>query len=144
MVDTIELSKITSKAQKGIGGVLLSGFAFVVVLLLLLLVSDGKIVLFFVVSAIAGLIAWGIPIWQISFVNSGGIVVSIMSSLGFTLIALIIQFLSISNEVHTRDWAAMEDTIDALSIVIIVFVAITMFLNMMMMKIVTNRPQCQE
>lgn len=87
MMDTIELSKITSKVLKGIGSVILSGFTLVALLLLLLLVSDGEIVLFSVGSIIAGLIAWGIPIWKISYANSGGIVISIISSLGFTGIA---------------------------------------------------------
>lgn len=139
MMDTIELSRITSKVVKGIGSVILSGFTLVALLLLLLLVSDGEIVLFSVGSIIAGLIAWGIPIWQISYANSGGIVISIISSLGFTLISLMIQFLNISNEVHTGDWAAIEDTIDALIVVIILFVFITMFLNVTMTKIVTKR-----
>jgi len=139
LMDTIELSKITSKVVKGIGSVILSGFAIVASLLLLLLVSDGEIVLFSVGSIISGLIAWGIPIWQISYANSGKIAISIISSLGFTLISLMIQFLNIANEVHTGDWAAIEDTIDALIVVIILFVAISMFLNIIMTKIVTNR-----
>ncbi|MBO1265912.1 helix-turn-helix transcriptional regulator [Proteiniclasticum sp. SCR006] len=144
MMDTIELSKITSKVVKGIGSVILSGFALVAILLLLMLVSDGEIVLFSVGSIIAGLIAWGIPIWQISYANSGGIVISIISSLGFTLISLMIQFLNIANEVHTGDWAAIEDTIDALIVVIILFVSITMFLNVTMTKIVTKRHRFQK
>jgi len=144
MMDTIELSKITSKVVKGIGSVILSGFALVALLLLLMLVSDGEIVLFSVGSIIAGLIAWGIPIWQISYANSGGIVISIISSLGFTLISLMIQFLNIANEVHTGDWAAIEDTIDALIVVIILFVSITMFLNITMTKIVTKRHRFQK
>lgn len=144
MMETIELSKITSKVVKGIGSVILSGFALVAILLLLMLVSDGEIVLFSVGSIIAGLIAWGIPIWQISYANSGGIVISIISSLGFTLISLMIQFLNIANEVHTGDWAAIEDTIDALIVVIIVFVSITMFLNITMTKIVTKRHRFQK
>lgn len=144
MMDTIELSKITSKVVKGIGSVILSGFALVALLLLLMLVSDGEIVLFSVGSIIAGLIAWGIPIWQISHANSGGIVISIISSLGFTLISLMIQFLNIANEVHTGDWAAIEDTIDALIVVIILFVSITMFLNITMTRIVTKRHRFQK
>lgn len=144
MMDTIELSKITSKVVKGIGSVILSGFALVALLLLLMLVSDGEIVLFSVGSIIAGLIAWGIPIWQISYANSGGIVISIISSLGFTLISLMIQFLNIANEVHTGDWAAIEDTIDALIVIIILFVSITMFLNVTMTKIVTKRHRFQK
>ncbi|MFH5835020.1 helix-turn-helix domain-containing protein [Proteiniclasticum sp. C24MP] len=144
MMETIELSKITSKVVKGIGSVILSGFALVAILLLLMLVSDGEIVLFSVGSIIAGLIAWGIPIWQISYANSGGIVISIISSLGFTLISLMIQFLNIANEVHTGDWAAIEDTIDALIVVIILFVSITMFLNITMTKIVTKRHRFQK
>lgn len=109
-----------------------------------MLVSDGGIVLFSVGSIIAGLIAWGIPIWQISYANSGGIVISMISSLSFTLISLMIQFVNIANEVHTGDWSAIADTIDALIVVIIVFVAITMFLNFIMTRIATNRSGFQE
>lgn len=139
LVDTIDLSKARSKIAKGIGGIILSGFIIVSLLLLLLLISDGKIVLFSVTSILAGLIVWGIPIWQISFSDSRKTIISTISSLGFALISLMIQFLDIANEVHTGDWAAIEDTIDVLILVVVLFVAITLFLNIIMTKMVVNK-----
>ena len=139
LVDTIDLSKATSKIAKGIGGILLSGFIIVSVLLLLLLISDGKIVLFSVTSILAGLMAWGIPIWQISFSDSRKYFIYTILSFGFTLISLMIQCLDIANEVHTGDWAAIEDTIDVLIVVIVLFVAITLFLNIIMIRMATNK-----
>lgn len=76
--------------------------------------------LFSVGSIIAGLLAWGIPIWRISFVRSRKIVYSTISSFGLALIALMIQFFEIANEVYTGDWAAIEDTIMAMSHLILV------------------------
>lgn len=134
LLDTIKLSESNSKIAKGIGMVILSALTTVAFLLLLLVASEGSIVLFSVGSIIAGLIAWGIPVWQISIGRSMKIVPLVISSLGFSLIALMIQFFQIAIEVYTGDWAAIEDTITALTVVVVLFITITMFLNILMLK----------
>ena len=75
------------------------------ILLLLLLVSEGKIVLLSVGSIIAGLFAWGNP-------NLANLIRKVEKNcffnnfkFRFSLIALMIQFFEIANEVYTGDWA---------------------------------------
>ena len=104
------------------------------ILLLLLLVSEGKIVLLSVGSIIAGLFAWGNP-------NLANLIRKVEKNclfnnfkFRFSLIALMIQFFEIANEVYTGDWAAIEDTIMALTAVVVLFVAVTMFLNLFIIK----------
>lgn len=130
--DTIWLSKTTNKITKAVGGIILSGFAVIAVLLLFLLISDWNIVMYSVGSIITGLIAWGIPIWHISFARTRKVDLPMISSLGFALVSVAIQFYSIANEVHTGDWSAIMDTIDALRIVVVLFSLIAVLLNIIM------------
>lgn len=108
LVDTIQLSKTTSRIVKCSGSIIIWGFISISVVLLLLLISDGKIVLFSVGSLIAGF--------------------------GFALISLAIQFLNIAYKIHMNDWAAVEDTIDALVIIVSIFILGTLGLNIMMIR----------
>lgn len=112
LMDTIQLSKNPNRFAKGIGSIVLSVFVIIAVMVLSVLISDGKIALFSVGSIITGLIAWGIPIWQVTIAQTFKTIIPTISSLGFALLALMIQFLDIANEIHTGDMAAVEDTID--------------------------------
>ncbi|MGN0205290.1 MAG: helix-turn-helix domain-containing protein [Coprococcus sp.] len=134
LVDTIQLSKTTSRIVKCSGSIIIWGFISISVVLLLLLISDGKIILFSVGSLIAGLISWGLPIYQISLARTPRIVTSVLSSFGFALISLAIQFLNIAYKIHMNDWAAVEDTIDVLVIIVFIFILGTLGLNFMMIK----------
>lgn len=127
--DTIALSRTTSPFTRLIGGVVLAGFAAASVILLRILISGGSIVVFSVGSLLAGLIAWGIPIWMAAFSRSGNTGFAVVSSFGFALFSVAIQFFDIANEVRTGDWAAIEDTINALTLVVVLFCAVTVFLN---------------
>lgn len=129
LIDTIEMSRTTNKIVKSIGSIILFIFVIISVLLFALLISDGEIVMFSVGSIIAGLVAWGMPIWKITFSKVKKSNYFSMLSFGVALISLMFQFVDIAREVHTRDWAAIEDTIDALVIVVILFVCITLLLN---------------
>ena len=62
VINTIKISKETSKLQKGFWGSILGIFGIIIVLLCILLLRDGKIVMYSVASIVTGLIAWGIPI----------------------------------------------------------------------------------
>lgn len=127
--DTIALSRTNSLFTKLIGGVVLAGFAVVSVILLLILISDGSVVVFSVGSLLAGLIAWGIPIGMVAFSRSGNTGFASVSSFGFALFSVAIQFFDIANEVNAGDWAAIEDTIHVLALVVVLFCAVTVFLN---------------
>ena len=135
MVDTIQLSKTTNKYLKNAGIIILGIFLIIALVLLGLLISDGTTVMFSVGSIISGLIAWGIPVWQISIAKTSRIIPSTTFSFGFSLAALMIQFLDIAREIHSGDMAAVEDTIDALILVVVLFVIITIILNMFMSMI---------
>ena len=42
------------------------------------------------------------------------------------------KFFDIANEVNAGDWAAIEDTIHVLALVVVLFCAVTVFLNTIM------------
>lgn len=139
LVDTIQLSKTTNKITKCIGSAILLVFVIISILLLLLLISDGKIVMYSVGSIITGLIAWGIPIWQISLAKTRKIVISAISSLGFALTSLILQFFDFARVTHIGDWTTFRDTIDVLCMVVVLFCAIAMILNIIMVKVSADK-----
>lgn len=134
LTETIRLSKSGDRFIKILGTVIICSFAVISALMLALLVSD-KGLLFSAVSIITGLIAWGIPVWQISFAKNGKSALSAVTSFGFALLSVTVQFMDIANEVHTGDWWAVEDTIDALVIVVLLFGSITLLLNIIAAKV---------
>ena len=85
-------------------------------------------------SIITGLIAWGIPIAQIAFLRAKRTGSMAVLSVSFALVSIVIQFFQIASNVHTGDWAAIEDTMDALIVVIMLFCAITFALNILMLR----------
>lgn len=130
--NAIQLSKPEGLITKKVGGIILLVFCIIVALLLWLFLSNGETVAFAAGSIIAGLIAWGIPIAQIAFVKAKKVVGMALSSVSFALVSIVIQFFQIANNVHNEDFAAIEDTIDALLIVIMLFCVITFVLNIIM------------
>lgn len=139
LIDTIHLSKTANRITRILGSLILSAFIIISILLLLLLISNGKIVLFSVVSIVTGLIAWGIPIWKISFFGKRNSVIFSISSFGFALISVMVQFFDIARIVHKNDWSALLDTIDVLAVVVVLFSAITLILNIIMAKASAGR-----
>lgn len=130
--ETIQLSK-SGDAARMIGGVTLGLFEIVCVCLLGLLISEGSIIAYSVGSLVTGLIAWGAPVWQITLARSNNTAVPGMISLGAALTSLTIQFFQLAQEVDTRDFAAIEDTIHALCMVVVLFSTITLLLNFLML-----------
>lgn len=131
VTDTIKLSK-SDKAVKAVGATILCTFGVVCILLLCLLISDGSIILYSVFSLIAGLIAWGAPIWQMTLARSSKASVSGFVSFAAAVTALTVQFFQLAHEVETGDFAAIEDTIHALCHVVALFGVATLLLNMLM------------
>ena len=139
LLDTIRLSNTHNKPIKYIGNVVLIAFSVIALMTLCVLISDWKIAIFSAGSIIAGLIALSIPIWHITIRQSSGTAVSAISSLGFALLSLTIQFIDIADELHTHDITAIEDTIDGLIIVVLVFTGVTLILNFIMSVFPTRK-----
>lgn len=130
LTDTIQLTKESNKAARQVGTVILAGFTVISVFLLVLLFFSGKPLLFSVGSLIAGLMAWGIPIWQMTLAKSDRRVLSAIASFTFALLSILIQFWNISHRAQIGDWAAIGDTIDALADVVAFFGTTTILLNL--------------
>ena len=139
LLDTIRLSKGPNKFVKSIGFMVLTIFVVIATMVLCVFISDWEKGIFPVGSIITGLIAWGIPIWQITIARTSRTVISTILSLGSALLSLTIQFLDIANEIHTGDMAAVIDTIDGLVIVVVVFISVTLILNLVMARVLKYR-----
>ncbi|MGN0629505.1 MAG: helix-turn-helix domain-containing protein [Oscillospiraceae bacterium] len=139
LIDTIQLLKAPNKFVKNIGSIILAVFVIIGITVLFVFISDWKIVIFSVCSIITGLIAWGIPIREVTIAQTSRTAVSAISSLGFALLSLMFQFLDIANEMHTGDIAAVEDTIDGIVIVSFVLTAVTLILNIIMARYAKRR-----
>lgn len=129
--DAIQLSK-KDESPRMVGIAALGLFGIITVFLLGLLFMEGSIVVYSVGSIVTGLIAWSAPIWQMTLAHSGRTAVPGIVSLGAALTSIIIQFFQLAREVDTGDFAAIEDTIHALCIVVVLFGITTLFLNLMM------------
>lgn len=134
VINTIKISKETSKLQKGFWGSILGIFGIIIVLLCILLLRDGKIVMYSVASIVTGLIAWGIPIIDRVFLKTHYVRRTMLVSVGFAFLSVWIQFLDIKNLAYTGNWSAIRDTINVLSAVVIMFCIITLLLNFINIK----------
>ena len=134
VINTIKISKETSKLQKGFWGSILGIFGIIIVLLCILLLRDGKIVMYSVASIVTGLIAWGIPIIDRVFLKTDHAERSMLVSVGFAFLSVWIQFLDIKNLAYTGNWSVIRDTINVLSAVVIMFCIVTLLLNFINIK----------
>ena len=129
VTNTINMSKETSKVQKGFWGSVLGIFGIIIIFLCILLLRDGVIVLYSVASIITGLIAWAIPIIDRVFLKTYLAGRTMLVSVGFAFFSVWIQFLDIKNLAYIGNWSAIHDTINVLSAVVIMFCIITLLLN---------------
>ena len=129
--DTIQLS-IKDEISRTIGVVSLGLFSSVILFLLWFLLTQGSIVVYSVGSIVTGLIAWAAPVWQMTLARARRTAVPGMVSLGAALTSVTIQFFQLAQEVDTGDFAAIEDTIHALCMVVVLFGVATLFLNLLM------------
>ncbi|MCI6538491.1 helix-turn-helix domain-containing protein [uncultured Eubacterium sp.] len=129
VTDTIKMSKESSKIEKGIWVSILGIFGIIIIFLCILLLRDGKIIFYSVASIITGLIAWGIPIIDKIFWKTSHVGRTMLVSVGFAFLSVWIQFLDIKNLAYTGNWSAIYDTINVLSVVVIMFCIITLLLN---------------
>ena len=130
LMDTIQLSKTSERVARAVGGGILAVFGAVSVLLLLSLPSSGKQAAFAVGSLMAGLAAWGIPIWRGVFVPRGKTLPWMVASFGYALLAVVLQFFSLAYRTRIGDWSGIQDTVEALAQVCLFFSAVTVLLNL--------------
>lgn len=122
------------KPVRFLGTTVLGIFGIISLFLLLLLISEGSTVVYSVGSLVTGLIAWAAPIWQITISLKGNPATAGSVSLGAALASLTIQLLQLAQEVDTADFAAIEDTIHAVCFIAVLFSAITLLLNVLMLN----------
>lgn len=127
--DTIRLSGNHNKFAKIFGIAVLTLFAITAIISSGLLISDWDILNFIVPSIVAGLIAWSIPIWKMTVSRNTQIAAATVISFGSALVAVLFRIINIAHDINTNDVVAVIDTIDAEVIVVSIFIAITIALN---------------
>ena len=132
LLDTIQLSKVSNKFAKIFGVMVLSAFAIAAIIVLGVLFTDWNIVNYIVVSIIAGLIAWGIPVWNMTISQKVQIATASVISLGFAIIAIVFQIINMAHDIHINDVVAVIDIIDGVVMAACTFGAITILLNFIM------------
>lgn len=129
LLDTIHLSEAHSKAVKVTGTVVMVIFAVFAVWLLGMLVTDWNTLNLIVPSILAGLIAWAVPIWMMTLSRNLQITVASIISFGSALSAILFRIINIAHDINANDIVAVIDSIDGEVMIVTVFIAITIVLN---------------
>lgn len=129
--DTISMSNAAGRAARWIGFSILFCFAAVAALLLGVWITDGAMVRNSVASIVLGLLAWGLPIWNMTLARKKRAAAAASFSWGLAFLSLVFQFLDIARTVHNGDWSSLMDTADALVIVVVLFGGVTLLLNVL-------------
>lgn len=130
LIDTIQLSKAHNKVTKVAGGVVLAIFVVLAICLLGILISDWSILNLIVPSIILGLIAWAIPVWEMTLSRNAHTAVTTIMSFGSALLAVLFRIINMAHDINTNDIVAVIDTIDSEVIIVGIFIAITIVLNL--------------
>lgn len=129
LTDALQMQSRNNQTLRMISYGIAGLFVAISCFLLFLLIQSGTVVLHAVVSLILGLAAWLIPVLAILQRQYGRSGLSVLISMGLSLFSIISQFLHIKAYAYRGDWAAIEDTINALVIVVIFFSCTTILLN---------------
>lgn len=86
-------------------------------------------------SLILGLAAWIIPFIAIRPAQKKRIFSLSVLSLSACIISLTLQILEIRHRVNQADWSALMDTINMLSWVVVIFIIITIILNLIILNL---------
>lgn len=135
ILNAIQLSKVSHRFIKMFGVMVLSAFAIAAVIVFGVLFTDWNIVNYIAVSIIAGLIAWGTPVWKMTLSQKTQIATASVISLSFAIIAIVFQIINIAHDIHVNDIVAVIDTMDGVVMVACTFSAITILLNLIMIVI---------
>lgn len=132
VLEAIRLPRPTPLGWRVIGGGILAVFAVIIVLLLGLAIQE-PIVIYSVMSISLGLVAWGIPIAQMAFGTRRTLCPACFAGMTAAALSLLGQFLDIAREVYTDDFAALLDIMDAIVLVVVLFLGVTCFLHICML-----------
>ena len=132
LTDALQLQSKMNQALKMVSYGVTILFTAIACFLLFLLIRDGTIVVYSVVSLLFGLAAWLIPIWMILHKKCRSTGLSILISMTLALASLVTQFFQMRSYVINGDWAAIEDTIFVLVMVVAFFSLVTILLNSIM------------
>lgn len=137
--DSISMSSGKEKYIEWTGMLVLSIFSVLILFLLAVLWQSHFIALFSVGSITLGLISWSIPIWNMTQKKRLRTDTSILISLAMALTSVAIQAGQIYHDAVKGDWSSIEDTIDVLFAVIVLFSLITVSINFAMIKTQRSR-----
>ena len=129
LTDALQLQSKMNQTLKTVSYGVAILFTAIACFLLFLLIRDGAIVVYSVVSLLFGLAAWLIPIWMILHKKCRNTGLSILISLTLAIASLVTQFFQMRSYVINNDWAAIEDTIFVLVMVVVFFSLVTVLLN---------------
>ena len=80
-------------------------------------------------SILVGLIAWAVPIWKMTLSRNLQITVASIISFGSALSAILFRIINIAHDINANDIVAVIDSIDGEVMIVTVFIAITIVLN---------------
>ena len=133
LADTLSISRSSGAVLRSLGAATVFVSAIVAAMSFTMLLQNGTALLFPEVSLIMGLAAWMIPVWRMTRGSVRGASVSVLVSMGLAGAAVCMQLFDICQNVMVGDWAAVDDTIYALCLVVLAFMAISVLLNTLML-----------
>lgn len=139
LIETIQLSKAHNKSTKIAGGVILVVFAAFAIGLLGIMISDWSVLNLIVPSIVLGVITWAIPVWKMTLSRKTDMIVPTIASFGSALLAVLFRIINIAHDINTNDVVAVIDTIDSEVVIVSIFIAITLMLNLCTAFIVKRR-----
>lgn len=107
--------------------------------LLVLFIQEGSNLLFPVLSLVLGLAALSIPVWCFTFGKARRAAPCVLASMGLAGAAISAQFFDIYQNISSGDWAAVDDTIYGLCIVVLAFLTLSILLNALVLAINKRR-----
>lgn len=137
LTQTLVLSRARRPIERLMGWSAVAAFGVAGLLLLSLLLTDGKIVAYSVTSLCLGLAAWLMPLLSLTLGRPRGPWAT-LGSLSLAAAAVVVQFFQICDYVRLGDWSALQDTIEVLAWVVVLFSAVTALLNALALR--NHRP----
>lgn len=139
LIETIQLSKAHNKSTKIAGEIVLAVFVAFSIGLLGIMISDWSVLNLIVPSIVLGVITWAIPVWKMTLSRKTDMIVPTIASFGSALLAVLLRIINIAHDINTNDVVAVIDTIDSEVVIVSIFIAITLMLNLCGAFIVKRR-----
>lgn len=140
LADTLSIS---SSRSDFVHRIIDAGFVIIstifAALLLVLFLQEGSSLLFPALSIVLGLAALSIPVWCFTWSKARRAAPCVLASMGLAGAAISVQFLDIYQNISTGDWAAVDDTMYGLCIVVLAFLALSILLNAMVLALNKRR-----